>query len=140
MLIALARPLLLARQAWRRTKAAMSEKIHHSIRFLLHDLAGAARALGRRLNAFGVRRACRSLWKKVAARLQSGPDGRKAWPHLLIVACRKCAARLCPLFQAAQAMADRASSRLAYGVLRTLEKELWSLQLNTRPVVAAGPA
>ena len=132
MLRALAKPLLLVRQARRRVKdLGRDENIHRSLEALLHELSLAAHAVTRQLNACGVREARRAAWKKATTRLRRYWANATEWSRQLIIACRGCAARLCGLFRAAQALEDRTSTRLAYSLLRTLEKELWFLQSNT---------
>lgn len=137
MLRALGRPLVLARQTHTRTGAPLSEQARKSAAHLKCELASAAEWLARRLTAFGVREARRSIWRKASGGLHAARTDAAIWSRRLIFACRQCAARLCTLFQTARTIEDRATSRLACGILRTLEKELWLLQSNARSAPVA---
>ena len=141
MLRALATPLALVRHAAQRAKHPFPAPALKSVALLKRELANATDRLMRRLNAGGAREARRSLWRSAALRLRLAGVDAKAWSRYLVFACRRCAGRLCRLFQIAREIEDRATSRLAYGVLRTLEKELWLLQSNaprTQPVANGG--
>jgi DNA-binding ferritin-like protein len=104
--------------------------VHRSLASLLHELAGAAHTVTRRLSASGLRDARRVAWKRASAHLRGRGASATRWERDLIDACEGCAVRLCALFRAATELADRASTRLAYGLLRTLERELWFLHSN----------
>lgn len=131
MLQALAKPLIITRQVRRPLKRTRAEnQLVRSVEFLARELSGAAEVLSRRLHSLGVHEVRRAYWRRAEAHLRGAGEDVTKWSRRLIEVCRGCAARLCGLFRAAQAAADRHSSRLAYGLLRTLEKELCILQTN----------
>lgn len=138
MLRAVGKPLVLIRQARRQAKrSGPPASVLRSLEFLLRELTLAARALAKRLKVFGVPAPRRSLWSNATGRLRHIWAHATAWSRRILVACQGCAGRLCKLFQVAQVMRDRPSSRIAYSLLRTMEKELWLIRSNinlARPV------
>lgn len=128
ILRALARPLVLVRRARRQAKNFPGvENIRRSFECLRQELSLAAQAVRRRLNAGGGRDSRPLASKKMAGRWRQGWGNATGWSRLVMAACQGCATRLCRLLRAAEALADRTTTRLAYGLLRTLEKELWLL-------------
>ena len=131
MLRALSKPLVVTRQIRRLIGMAGPDlNLLGFVELLMRELAVAAKKLAKRLHALGVHRVRRPHSTKAASRLKRPCTTVTEWLRCLVRECRRCAARLCESFRAAQAVRDRASLNLAYGLLRTLEKEVFVLQSN----------
>lgn len=125
MLRTLARPLMLARYLPRGIKHAIEQaNVGHCIGALVAELAGAERVLTTRLRACGVLAVREHLQRKPAQRPHVSRAHAPTWLRSFVSACQGCGQRLCGVFQRARFLADRETARLAYNLLRTLEKEL----------------
>ncbi len=99
---------------------------------LLHELQTDARQLAAPASALGARIDLRRTRASTLARTRQKHEARVGLPMrlagALLAECRACGARLCTLLQTAQAAHDDASMRTAYGLIRSLEKQLWILR------------
>lgn len=103
---------------------------------LLQELQTASRQLAARASALGVRLSPRPARAGRLARAKRQLKELLSAPatlvHTLLAECQACGARLCALMHTARAAHDANCQRVAYQLIRILEKQLWLL----RPHVA----
>lgn len=103
---------------------------------LLQELQSSTRQLVACASGLGVRLSTRPARTGRLARAKRKLNELLHVPAQLVNAllanCQACGARLCALMNSAKAAHDANSQRIAYHLLRTLEKQLWIL----RPHVA----